>query len=1016
MDQRIAHLAEQNARQEYRLGVELRRSKRNATQAKSQLGDIRAKLDKSESENKTFAVQLDDRQQQLTRLSTRLDHALEELGYEHEKTTSLEAQLERLAETLRHRIADLLRATATIEKERQTNQSHSAELTRRLKRAESQLEEMRKYTRDVESRYLATIASNTWKAMEPVREIMRRVRGRLPPEPFLPRMAFEEDAQTAAESGANTVPTHGQSTANLDLPVDDVVRKLWGGFSSHALNDLHQCENDSNRDRGERVLAAWNLARWTAANGEWEVCRRHLGTIGHLDKRFFRAKRTRILLIETLVRVGDIEKAVEYAEYGWTRTMDGNFLCGISNALLSAQGQDHDEKDRLSAINRLFRNAGLAELAMLDPDSGVAYGNLVAPCDPITDTDLPLVSILMAVYNADAFLVTAIRSLLAQTWQNIEIIAVDDASTDDSWKLLQDLSVQDPRLRVFRNELNTGAYPTRNTALAQAAGELITVHDSDDWSHPQMIEEQARALLSKKGVIANFSAMTRVLPNLEFSLRPERTNLEYVHRSYPSLLIRRGDLDCIGQWDSVAANADDELVQRIRAVWGSTAIEDIHPTIPLSFFLRHRASLTEQKDTHLRSLTFGVRHEYAKQAEFWRKNVLLESLDAGQITERTDNKVPFPIPSGLARKDWIKDPVYDLVIISDLGLQGGTRRCNEGYIEAATALGMRVGLFHWPRYDLKLSEIAGDYRRLSYRQNVDIIVPEDTVECSAVLIHHPPILRYRIDALPRINTNRVGILVNQLPMQLRGEAPHYYDRDVSENLCVELFDQKPIWIPISPLARRCLSELGYERLHRLDWFPPLDRALPSDRPPIRRATRGDGKVILGRHSRDHWTKWPEDSSKLLAAYCADSEFSVRLMGGTSYAKKILHTLPANWETIAFDKLSVAKFLSGINVFLHFVHDNYIEEFGRNVMEAMAQGVPAILPYSLKETFEDAAIYCAPEDVLAVVQRLVADNDAYTTQSERGYRFVLTTSDQPIVIERLRQFVQSESATLGLNPP
>jgi glycosyltransferase involved in cell wall biosynthesis len=140
------------------------------------------------------------------------------------------------------------------------------------------------------------------------------------------------------------------------------------------------------------------------------------------------------------------------------------------------------------------------------------------------------------------------------------------------------------------------------------------------------------------------------------------------------------------------------------------------------------------------------------------------------------------------------------------------------------------------------------------------------------------------------------------------------------------------------------------------------------------------------------------------------------MGGTSYAKKILHTLPANWETIAFDKLSVAKFLSGINVFLHFVHDNYIEEFGRNVMEAMAQGVPAILPYSLKETFEDAAIYCAPEDVLAVVQRLVADNDAYTTQSERGYRFVLTTSDQPIVIERLRQFVQSESATLGLNPP
>lgn len=1001
LDQQIAHLAGHQARQDYRLGAELRRSKRNATQAKAQLVETREKLDKSKSRNETVAAQLDEREQQLS--------------LEREKTSSLKTQCDHLTKTLRHRIADLLRATAAIEAERQANQTQGADLIRKLKRAQSQLEKLRKYNKDIESRYVATLNSNTWKAMQPVRAIMRRVRGRQPPEPFVPQMAFEEDGRAPAANGTNAVPTGGKSTASPELSVGDIVRKLWGGFSSHALQELQRYEDDLNRNSSERVQAAWNLARWAAANGAWEISRRHLGTIGHLDKRFFRAKRTRILLIETLVRLGETEKAIEYAEYGWAQSADGNFLCGISNALLRNQGRSRDENARLGAINRIFGSAGLAELALIDPELGVAYGNFVATCDSTTDTGLPLVSILMAVYNADGFLDTAIRSLLAQTWQNIEIIAVDDASTDTSWKMLQDLATEDARLHVFRNETNTGAYPTRNTALSHASGELITVHDSDDWSHPQMIEVQARALLSTKRVKANFSAMTRVLPNLEFSLRPERTNLEYVHRSYPSLLIRRGDLDCIGQWDSVAANADDELVQRIRAVWGSTALEDIYPTIPLSFFLRHNASLTEQKDTHLRSLTFGVRHEYAKQAEYWRKNVLPKLLDAGKLPERTDNKTPFPIPSGLARKDRKKNPVYDLVLISDLGLQGGTRRCNEGYIEAATALGMRVGLFHWPRYDLKLSDIANDYRRLSYHQNVDIIVPEDTVECSAVLIHHPPILRYRIDALPRIKTNRVGILVNQLPMQLRGDAPHYYDRQASETLCVELFDQKPTWIPISPLARRSLSDLGYERLHEQDWFPPLGRTLPRDRPPIRTTTRGVGKTVLGRHSRDHWTKWPGDASKLLAAYCANTEFSVRLMGGTSYAKKLLHSLPPNWESIAFDKISVTRFLSEIDIFLHFVHADYIEEFGRNVMEAMAQGVPAILPHSLKETFADAATYCAPEEVQAVVEELVADTDSYAELSERGYQFVQATSDQPIVIERLRRFVQPEPATRGPNP-
>ncbi len=992
--------------QSYRLGKQLYKAKRDTSQARTQLVEVQVQLQKMESAKEALATEIEKRDTKIAELSATLSHSQVELDLACNRASSLESRLESLTKTLRNRVADLMRSTATLEAEKRDHDKLRGDQNRKLKRTEAQLSELSEHADELEARLSAILSSNSWRVTAPVRTIMRWIRGRKTPESFVTEAkqngngAPDVFQDKRKELGTEARPRQGE------LPVSDIARKLWGGFSSHALEELRQRAQDKTRSPDDRVQASWNLARWMAAHNDWDACLTHLGTIARLDKRFYRSKRTRILLIEANIRIGKAQKAIELAEYALTKSSDGNYLCGISNALLSESHSLRDEHGRLDTINQIFRNAGLAELSLRDPASGLTFDNLTSTCEPIKDPDSPLVSILVAVYNASAFLETAIRSLFAQSWQNIEIVAVDDSSTDRSWELLQRLAIEDSRLKIFRNETNVGAYPTRNRALINASGDLITVHDSDDWSHPQMIEVQASSLLATHHAKANFSAMARVQRNLEFTLRPERANLEYVHRSYPSLMIRRGDLDSIGQWDSVAANADDEFVQRIRAVWGGASLDDILPTTPLSFFLRHSASLTEQNDTHLRSLTFGVRHEYAKQAEFWRMNILPSVLDKGGLAKRTDLKTPFPIPSGLARKDWSRNRLYDLIIVSDLGLQGGTRRCNEGYIEAASALGMKIGLFHWPRYDLRLSEIASDYRRMSYRQNVDILVPQDTVECRAVLIHHPPILRHRIDAVPAIKTGRVGILVNQLPMQLRGDIPRYYNREAAEALCVELFGQQPTWMPISPLVRRSLSKLGYQDLDDRDWYPPLASPLNRYQPVYKRYDRGTDEITVGRHSRDHWTKWPDDPTKLRAAYCADTDFSVRFMGGTSYAKRILGTLPANWESIDFDKVPVTQFLSEIDVFLHFVHDDYIEEFGRNVMEAMALGIPAVLPHTLHDTFEDSATYCDPEEVLSVIRRIVADRDHYSAMSRKGFEFVRKNADQPVVIERLKRFVQS----------
>ncbi|MFV0244966.1 MAG: FkbM family methyltransferase [Qingshengfaniella sp.] len=868
---------------------------------------------------------------------------------------------------------------------------------RRLRETEIELGLLRNYGRDLEKRVSGILSSRTWRMMEPVRNISRRFTGRKAPQPFVSRLGAE---------GANFRDKAPQAAAGKAAGgvVRDLVAKLWGGFSGPAKGELARLERNTSAMTRDRVTAAWNLARWEAAAQDWHEAIKHLRVIARLDKKFFRSKRTRILMIEASIRIGDFEKAIHYAEHGLKVKKDGNFHCALANAFFAKGASTGTDAARLEQVNQMYRDAGLAPVTFADPGKGFTFGNFrAAPVARVEDG--PLISVLVPVYNASAFLETAITSLLAQSWDNLEIIAVDDASSDDSWAKLERLSAGDPRLRIFRNDSNLGAYPTRNRALAEAKGEIITVHDSDDWSHPQMLEVQAKALLSNPELKITFSAMVRVRHDMTFTLRPERNNLEYVHRSYPSLMLRRDHLAALDRWDGISANADDELVQRARAAWGHEALKDILPDTPLSFFLRHDQSLTEQKGTHLKSLSFGIRREYAQQAAFWRNQLSSGELASGQPMVRSDRKTPFPIPTGLAPKTWRRDPVYDIVLISDLGLLGGTRRCNESYIEAASALGMRVGLFHWPRYDLRLTEIAPEYRKLSYRPNVDILVPEDVIECDTVLIHHPPILNYRIDAVPQITAERVGILVNQLPMQLRSKAPHYYFPDQVDALCQELFGHAPSWIPISPLSRRVLRDIGGYRLTDADWHPPLGYALPATRAPARTDIGAPRRLVLGRHSRDHWTKWPGTEAEIKAAYCAECDVDVRLMGGVKGPRKILGDIPSNWRSFEFDQIPVSDFLSELDFFLHFVHDDYIEEFGRNIMEAMAQGIPVILPAVFSETFGDAATYCTPAEVEATIRKLWADPDAYRAQVARGYAFVERTSGQAAVAERLGTLIQ-----------
>ena len=101
--------------------------------------------------------------------------------------------------------------------------------------------------------------------------------------------------------------------------------------------------------------------------------------------------------------------------------------------------------------------------------------------------NLPLVSIIIPAYNTAPYIHRAIESSLRQTHPNIEVLVVNDGSTDDTLKVVEEYAAKDERVRVFTQE-NAGVSAARNYGIREAKGEYVTMLDSDDWLEDDAVE------------------------------------------------------------------------------------------------------------------------------------------------------------------------------------------------------------------------------------------------------------------------------------------------------------------------------------------------------------------------------------------------------------------------------------------------------------------------------------------------------------------------------------------------
>ena len=190
--------------------------------------------------------------------------------------------------------------------------------------------------------------------------------------------------------------------------------------------------------------------------------------------------------------------------------------------------------------------------ANIFPKNNIILGdNLIihSPINNIIYNTTPLVSVIITTFNSEKYVKYAIESILKQTYTHLEIIIVDDCSSDTTMDILGIIAKTDNRIFIVKNDYNYGTYISKNIGIKHSHGQYITFHDSDDYSVSTRIYTQINILLQNSSYKASICMFN------------SRLNMQKIAEI--TLCIDRCILYTIGYFDSVRVGADSEYRKRI---------------------------------------------------------------------------------------------------------------------------------------------------------------------------------------------------------------------------------------------------------------------------------------------------------------------------------------------------------------------------------------------------------------------------------------------------------------------
>ena len=218
---------------------------------------------------------------------------------------------------------------------------------------------------------------------------------------------------------------------------------------------------------------------------------------------------------------------------------------------------------------------------------------------------MPLVSVVMPVYNAEKFLAEAIESILAQTFSDFELIIVDDGSTDGSAGIIQAYAEHDSRIRAVQLDMNEGVASARNRGTAETSGKYIAGMDSDDISLPERLQQQVEFLESHPAIGA-VGVGTRMVhedltPRLMYRLSEGHALIVFEMLVGGPALVRgslmvRGEILLTSRGYDPEIKAVDDFELFLRLVW-EKAIRYANVLTVLYIYRRHESSVSHGEKT-----------------------------------------------------------------------------------------------------------------------------------------------------------------------------------------------------------------------------------------------------------------------------------------------------------------------------------------------------------------------------------------------------------------------------------
>ncbi|MUK87352.1 glycosyltransferase [Ornithinibacillus sp. L9] len=569
--------------------------------------------------------------------------------------------------------------------------------------------------------------SRSWKLSLPVRKLGEVV-----------KKSKENDSEEQFNTAVKDIVVQSENEKYNARALD---RKLWGGYSNYALEELLELKNSENAPMNERMRATRSLSRWYYDHQEYEKAYEELEYINEV-KPINNPNPDRVITeIKVMKKLGEIKAARRKVwEVINSRGLQTN-LC-LSMAHLA-----EEELERLNWYNLVYDKNGYNQIRKIDEQKPLDLENIYTPTTAI-DKGLNKfkVSVIIPAYNAADLIHIALDSLLKQTIQNIEIIVVDDCSPDNTAEVVSKYAEQDERVKLIKKENNEGAYAARNTGLQYATGDFITIHDSDDWSHSQKIEIQLKALIKNPSAVGSISYLVRASKDICPLNAGSLLSVKFLMMNSSSLLVRRSVIDNLGGWDSVRVAGDTEFLWRIEKIYGDESIIRVEPTIPLSIALSNENSLTGTSTTHVKTIHFGLRRTYRESFQWWHEQAE-SAKDLYMDPTQVNRHFPCPVPNMLKRPE-VRE--YDIVVIADFSSESDQELLDE-MLKKFTNNYEKVALFHWPDYNGNPSRtIANNIYYLASKHQIDLLVPNEEISTEKMIFLTPRILDYKLDSAPKI--------------------------------------------------------------------------------------------------------------------------------------------------------------------------------------------------------------------------------------------------------------------------